>query len=290
MIAQHFGYELEQLPGRYATVSDIDKKCHELTEKYRGMTIGQLAKEFGLSVVADGGLDRKGIAEKIIIAMFGGTSTKLNQIELFERFGIIAKSIAVTSKGGRTEDMKLFHMDFEELVKTEVEEENGETRPLTFEDSEMYSYFADHEFLCIMFQEPDVQVSRIGNEVLKVKPNSLSANKFVGFKRLVFSDEFIDGAVKKLWEDLRDKVMNNRLVDVIQYDRDGKPKINKSGDISSAPNFMKSRDNEVFMRGSGADSALIHKTECVNGIRMLPQYVWIKGSAVVEELKNTTEI
>lgn len=32
------------------------------------------------------------------------------------------------------------------------------------------------------------------------------------------------------------------------------------------------------------------KTECVNGIRMLPQYVWIKGLSVVEELKKTPEI
>lgn len=32
------------------------------------------------------------------------------------------------------------------------------------------------------------------------------------------------------------------------------------------------------------------KTECVNGIRMLPQYVWIKGLSVVEELKQTPEI
>ena len=45
-----------------------------------------------------------------------------------------------------------------------------------------------------------------------------------------------------------------------------------------------------FLRGSGQDSALVHKTECVNGICMLPQYVWIKGLAVVNELNQTPEI
>lgn len=40
----------------------------------------------------------KGVAEKIVIAMFGGTAKKLNQIDLFERFGLIAKTIAFTSK------------------------------------------------------------------------------------------------------------------------------------------------------------------------------------------------
>lgn len=77
------------------------------------------------------------------------------------------------------------------------------------------------------------------------------------------------------------------MVDVVQRDSDSSPKVNKSGDISSAPNFMKSKDNAVFMRGSGIDSALVHKTECVNGIKMLPQYVWIKGTAIIDELNNT---
>ena len=121
----------------------------------------------------------------------------------------------------------------------------------------------------------------------EVRPNSLYANKFIGFKRLVFSDEFIDNTVRKLWDDLRDKVLNNKLVDVVQTDANGNPKVNKSGDISSAPNFMKSKDNDVFLRGSGIDSALIHKTECVNGIKMLPQYIWIKGSSIIDELNNT---
>ena len=113
---------------------------------------------------------------------------------------------------------------------------------------------------------------------------------FRNLQRLVFSDEFIDGPVRKLWLDLRDKVMNRKLVDVIEKDKNGNPIINKSGDVSSAPNFMKSKENVVFLRGSGKDSSLIHKTETVNGIKMLPQYVWIKGTAVVEELNNTAEI
>lgn len=64
----------------------------------------------------------------------------------------------------------------------------------------------------------------------------------------------------------------------------------KNGEISTAPNFLKGSDNDVFLRGSGQDSALVHKTECVNGICMLPQYVWIKGLAVVNELNQTPEI
>lgn len=290
IIAKHFGYRLEQLPGRYTVISDIDKRCQELTALYKGMTVGELARQFNIPVVTERGLDRKGISEKIAIAMFGGTSKKLNQIELFSRFGLIAKSIVVTPAGGKTEDMKLFHIDFEEMIRDEVTEDDGAIRPITFEDSELYTYFADHEFLCIIFEEPDkrIRVNSEGN--LLYPPNSLSANKFIGFKRLVFSDDFIGSTVRKLWVDTRDKVKNDKLVDVINRRKDGTAVTISSGEVSSAPNFLKSSANDVFIRGSGLDASMRHKTECVNGIHMLPQYVWIKGTAVIDELKNTPEL
>ena len=282
LIAKHFGYQLEQLPGRYTVITDIDKKCRELTELYGGKTIGQLARQFGLPCG-----ENKSICEKIAVAMFGGKSKKLNQIELFSRFGLIGKSVTMTPAGGRTEDMKLFHIDFNEMVRTEVIEDER-ARPIQFEDSELYAYFADHEFLCIVYEEPPKEYKineRTGKREEKKHP--LGMNKFVGFKRLVFSDEFIDTTVRKLWDDIRDKVMNGTLEDVPMM-CDGAVKVLSSGVISSAPNFMKSSENTVFVRGSGTDAA--HKTECVNGIQMLAQYVWIKGSAVIDELKNTPEL
>lgn len=271
MIAKHFGYSLEQLPGRYVTVSDIDKKCDELTRRFKGKSIGELSVELDFSIAKDNGTEPKNLAESIIISMFGGKAKKLNQIELFERFGIIAKSIVLTSKGKRTEDMKLFKVDFDEVTRQKIEDEDGVEREIGFEDSEFYSYFADHELLCIIFQEPE-------NNTM------LSENVFVGFKRLVFSEEFINGPVRLLWEDIRTKVLGKTLIDVTIKDKNGNPKINKTGSISSAPNFLKSSDNMVFLRGSGVDSSFIHKTESVNGIQMLPQYVWIRGAAVVKEL------
>jgi hypothetical protein len=283
MISKHFGYQLEQLPGRYTVITDIDKKCRELTELYAGKTIAQLASQFGLPCG-----ENKSICEKIAVAMFGGKSKKLNQIELFSRFGIIGKSITMTPAGGRTEDMKLFHIDFKEMVRTEVVDESEGVRPIQFEDSELYAYFADHEFLCIMYEEPVKEYvinKRSGKREEKKHP--LGMNKFLGFKRLVFSDEFIDTTARKLWDDTRNKVMNGTLEDVPEMSG-GKVKTLRSGAISTAPNFMKSSENTVFLRGSAADAS--HKTECVNGIQMLPQYVWIKGKAVIEELKNTPKL
>ena len=273
LIAAHFGYQLEQLPGRYTVISDIDRKCRELTERYGGMTIRQLATQLEVPLVTER-------------SMFGGTSKKLNQIDLFSRFGLIAKSIVMTPAGGKTEDMKLFHIDFDEMARTEVTDEDGHTRQMTFEDSELYSYFADHEFLCILFEEPDKQMGKSSADNMVHTSNPLSANRFIGFKRLVFSDEFIDHTVRRLWDDTRRKIRRHELVDIIRHRRDGSVVTTGSGEASSAPNFMKSRENDVFIRGSGINSSLRSKTECVNGIRMLPQYVWIKGTAVIDELEK----
>lgn len=287
MISNHFGYKLEQLPGRYTVISDIDRKCKEITSLYGGKTIGELADEFGIPRITDSGNENKGIVEQVVVKMFGGKSKKLNKIELFSRFGLIAKSIAVTPSGGRTEDMKLFHIDFEEIVQKEYMDEDGVLREKIFEDSELYSYFADHEFLCIMLMEPETEYA-INEETGKKEEvkHPLTMNKFLGFKRLVFSDDFIDMTVRKVWEDTRDKIMHNKVEDVIQRYKDGREKILKCGEVSSAPNFIKSAENAVFIRGSAQESSSEFKTESVNGVKMLPQYVWIKGKEVADLLKE----
>lgn len=290
IIARHFNYHLEQLPGTYITVSDIDLKCRELTLKYRGKTIEELSQIFDLPTTSAKGAENKGITERIIISMFGGTSKKLNQIELFSRFGMIGKTVVQTSKGGRTEDMKLFHVDFSEIARMEFVEEDGTVRPLSFEDSDLYAYFADHEFLCIIFEEPKKEyvLDEKGKKV--EKEHKLIQNKFIGFKRLVFSDKFIDGPVRRLWEDTRKKVLDNTLKEIIQKRKDGSIIINKSGSISSALNLLKGADNEVFIKCSGTDTSEKSKTEIVNGMKVLPQYVWIKGTSIIKELEKTPEL
>ena len=185
--------------------------------------------------------------------------------------------------------MKLFRVDFNEITRNTITEDDGTTRPYLFEDSDLYTYFADHEFLCIIFEEAKSRIEERAPGMFVEIPHKLGDNKFLGFQRLVFSDEFIENTVRPVWEDTRNKVINGTLQDVVQRKRDGSAIVNKTGEISSAPNFIKSRDNDVFLRGSGIDSSLRHKTECVNGIRMLPQYIWIKGTSIVGEIDITTK-
>jgi len=62
--------------------------------------------------------------------------------------------------------------------------------------------------------------------------------------------------------------------------------MNGSGAYIGAPNFPKSSEYKVFFRGGADVSTEASRTECVNGIRMLPQFFWLKGSYIAEKLSN----
>ena len=48
----------------------------------------------------------------------------------------------------------------------------------------------------------------------------------------------------------------------------------------------KSSQYTVFFRGGADVSNEKTRTECVNGIRMLPQYFWLKGSYIADKLQT----
>ncbi len=256
IVQSHFGNRLEQLPRSYTSFNDIDCKCHQLTKQYGGKTIVELVNELKVE-----GEISKSISEQIIVRMFGGKSKKISKVELFNKMGVIGKSITLSATGARTEDMKLFTIDFEEWTDRET----------TFEESMIYDYFANHQFICIIFEESS-------------KHSLLSENRFIGFKRLTFSDEMIQNVVKKVWKEIRWLINENKLKEEIDYNKKNQPIINKNGTIRTKVNFPKSKDNVVFVRGTGQDSH--DKVVQLNGINMYRQNIWLKGSYVVELLEK----
>lgn len=255
IIKEHFGEKLEQLPGKYTSYSEIDKTLHELSEMYKGKNIKELVELLNI----DETRINKGIGEQIIVKMFGGQSKKINQIELFNKAGIIGKTLTLTEKGFRKEDMKLFTIDFNEFENEEIQ----------FEDSQVYDYFANNKFLCIIFQKPHSEAKMI-------------ENKFIGFKIINFDEEFIENEVRRTWETIKDLIVNDKLEDVIILDRHGNPRKNRSGNIMSAPNFPKSSERKVFVRGTSSTSDV--KPWNINGVQMYRQQIWVKGLYIVEKL------
>ena len=258
------GQKYQTLPRPIEKFSDIDEKCHVFTEKYKGKTIGEIAKALGFRIKAS----QKDLSQQIVIRMFGGEASSLNKIRDFSEIGLVAKTIILTHGGQRTEDMKLFSIDFNEWLDpnttfSDVSKEDQES--LFYAPySHMYSYFAEQSFLFIMFQEPEP-----GPGI------PISRSRFVGFKRYSFSDKFIMTEAKRTWEESRELVLSGKLENV-------------AASRGYAPNFPKSRDHILFMRGSGTDG--FDKKPVLSkwgyDFEMYVQWIWIKGSYITEELNK----
>ena len=240
----------------FSSFEQLDQRCHAIAMHFRGKTLPQLKAMLGIDV------ETKDIAAKCVTRMFGTDCSRLNQVSDFTKAGIIAKTITITRNGGRTEDMKLKHIDFEEWADRDAD----------FEDSEVFNYFCEHSFLCPIFCEHD----------------SLDQDKttFEGFKRFAFDEDFIENEVRRTWEDSRHLIHHNELEWEYIYDKQGKKRMNNSGGYMGSPNFPKSSDYIVFFRGGANISTNETRTECVNGIRMLPQFFWLKGSYIANKLQE----
>lgn len=240
----------------FSSFAQLDGRCHVLTTIYKGMTFSQLQT----TLKVDTDISTKDFAAKCILKMFDANCSKLNQISDFTKVGIIAKTIILTPSEGRTEDMKLKHIDFEEWSDRDIE----------FEESDIYDYFCEHSFLCPIFCEHDSTDS--------------SRTTFEGFKRFAFDKHFIENEVYRTWKDSRNLIHRNELEWEYLYDKKGNKRKNSSGAYIGAPNFPKSSGYKVFFRGGADISTKKTRTECVNGIHMLPQFFWLKGSYIAEKL------
>lgn len=261
-----------------SSFAQLDSICHRLTLQYKGKTFLELKNELNITVE----VTNKDFAAQCILKMFGANCKKLNQISDFTKAGIIAKTITMTPKGGRTEDMKLKHIDFEEWADRDID----------FEDSEVYRYFTEHSLLCPIFCERGntsrkAVISPVDQVIEDIRVRrELGKTTFEGFKRFAFDEDFIEKEVRRTWEDSRRLIFTDQLEWVYEYDSQGYKKKNKSGSYKGAPNFPKSSEYELFFRGGANDSSDDAKTETVNGIRILPQYYWLKGATVVKILEN----
>lgn len=246
------GKQFEKLSEPISKYTDLDNKCKLLALQYKGKTFRQIAKELKVDI----NLEVKNFAECAVVKMFGGKATKLNDIEDFAKIGIIAKSVPLESDGKGKEDMKLF---LPNLVDW--------TKETDFEESAIYDYFAGHHFLFIIYRHA-------GNDVI-----------FEGFKRVFFDEKFITDNVKKTWDDVRDLITNKKLKIEQKMTKDGTIRVNKSGTIMESPNFPKLSTHKVFIRGGASKTLDKYKTLEINGLKMIPQFVWLDKKYVQELIK-----
>lgn len=254
VIADHYfsKKQFEKLGEPINKYTDIDNKCKLLTLSYKGKSFKQIAKELKVDI----NLDVKNFAECAVVKMFGGHVSKLNDIEDFAKIGIIAKSVPLLSDGKGKEDMKLFLPNLEDW-----------TKETNFEESAIYDYFTGHHFLFIIYKY-------VGDDIV-----------FEGFKRVFFNEKFISENVKRTWDDVRDLITNKKLCIVRKTKKDGTIRVNKSGTFTESPNFPKLSTHKVFIRGGASKALEKYKTLEINGLKMIPQYVWLDKKYVQELIK-----
>lgn len=276
IIQQSFdGERFEKLPGKYLGESDVEEKCAELAESFFGFSMADILTHFGVNVDPAEKAAVKQYAEQVIVRMFGGTAKKISKIEMFRKLGYIGKAVTVSAQGTRTEDTKLFSVDFDELTEEWVEDEDGTLREKFFEDSELYQYLHDNKLLCVVFQE-----NHPGDDGKII----LGDNKFLGFKIIDLSDDVIMNEAKRTWEETRALIKSGRLEFVPCLHKNGNQRFTpKTGIPMGAPNLPKSADHLIFFRGTGQDA---RDKVSINGITMLRQDYWIKGTFLVEKLKS----
>lgn len=258
MVQEFFHHRYEKMTAKITNADDIKSILHENSQKYQGKTIREMVDRLGVYLV-----DKKApksIGEQIVAAMFGSPSTKITNIPIFKKADILVKTIRITTDKKRTEDTKLDRLYFDELVNNDK-----------FENSPFYNCFAGKHFIFVLFEEDS-------------ESKDLLDSKFLGFKWLSFNDEFLEGPVLKAWEHTYNLVVNHQLEMSYVRNRHGEKIKNKNGMYQTTLNFIKSKDNAVFLRGTGKDSR--DKTECVNDIWMYKQYIWLKGSELVAMLNN----
>lgn len=246
----------------FSSFQELDKILSSLATKYKGKTISEIAAELQIDLpLSKNGKVAKQASSMIVARMFSETASSLDDIELFNKFSICYKTITLTKQGKRTEDTKFLKVDFLEWTDKEID----------FESSFIYSFFAEQKFLFALFEEQ--------------KPKDLYENNvFLGFKRISFDEDFLNNEVRRTWGRVRELVNEGLLTNEKRFNKDGSPKMNKTGVQQEAPNLPKSESYPLFLRGTGSDST--KKPLSINGVQMYYQNFWLKGSYLVDLLNN----
>lgn len=248
--------------GGLSSMGALRAHLHGISDTCAGKTLKELAAPFNLPLKAKSGKENKSLAEQVVVRLFTGHAGKISQVPLFAKAGLVFNTMTLTPAGGRTEDMKLNpSIDFDELCDPSVE----------FEDSAFAAPFIDSTMVVAVLEE-------------RYRDCPLAQCRLMGFKTL-WLGTYLDAA-RALWDGMRDLVFSDGLIDAPILKKDGTPRVTpKTGIPMTAPNWPKSRDGVLFVRGTGTDAN--DKPVTVNGVNMYRQNVWIKGRELVERLSAT---
>lgn len=100
-----------------------------------GSTLGEMAASLGIEAAGRGGRPPKSLAEQVVVRLLTGRPGRASQVPLLAKADMALKTVTLTARGGRTEDMKLgSQVDFDELSDPDAAYE-GSSFAATVEDA-----------------------------------------------------------------------------------------------------------------------------------------------------------
>lgn len=240
---KRLGQRMLQTARPYTSFDEVDEELRGICARFQGMSLAQMADEIGYRPSPG-----KSTAEQVFTRLFG-PGGKIGDIEVFAKTGVEVKTAKVLPSGRLDQDVKFKPVDLGFYTDPDAR----------FEESELCTYFSEAQLVFMLFSIPRTQAP-------------IDEQVFMGFKRLSVPEEVIDGEVRRCFESTLDLVAGGKLRFVPELDRQGRPIINRSGTVKGAPNFPKSTDCQVFLKGSGADARA--RRELLPGVPMLKQYAW----------------
>ena len=245
---------LPDQPG-LGSMSEVRRTLAGVAARCAGSTLGEMAGKLGIETTGRGGRPPKSLAEQVVVRLLTGHAGRASQVPLLAKAGMTLKTVTLTARGGRTEDMKLGgQLDFDELSDPAA----------AYEGSSFAAMIEDVTVVAAVLSEP-----RAGCE--------LTECRLLGFKLLWLGSLSLDALA--LWDGMRERILGGTLADVPVLRADGTPRTApKTGLPMTAPNWPKSRDGALFVRGTGSDAT--DKPVVVNGVRMYRQNLWAKGTVI----------
>ncbi|WP_161567039.1 MULTISPECIES: MutH/Sau3AI family endonuclease [unclassified Exiguobacterium] len=262
MVNKRLGKEYDSIEKKVTAIDQFKEELQRLSNLYAGMKVNDLMTTFGInSSPGVQGTLSKSMTEKIIIHMFEADSSRLNDIDLFSKLNITAKSVTLTESRLNTEDTKLFPVDLQQIVTEE-----------RFEESDFFSRLNEIQFLFAIFKIPARGSNRLDST-------------FVGFKLQSLSSSVFDSELQRTWMDVRSLMIENRLEVKEMYKKDGQLKLSPKTRVpQTETNLPKSKDYLFFLRGTGSDAT--KKTLSINGLELYRQDLWIRGKDLSRLLNN----
>ncbi|CAK1236082.1 MutH/Sau3AI family endonuclease [Fructobacillus fructosus] len=261
IIQEYFGKQAAAMSSAVSSYAELDAFLARQSDKYKGMTLREIFASLNLD---EKKAKPKQAAHLLMAKILNGNSKNVesdSQFDLVKKSGLVTKIFVLDQKGNKKEDCKFnYRIDFDEFDNSDKD----------VHDTDVYDYFSNTHFLFAIFQNHG--------------DKGIIENTFLGFKRLTFSDEYLEENLVPVLSRLKELVAGQEFRVWDKVNKFGNVVYNSNGLPRTENNFPKSTEHPFFLRGSGSNSS--NKPLKINGYNCYQMQMWLHGNKLLELLNE----